>query len=139
MESRLHTTTITVRSYHADAYGHVNNARYLELLEEARWRLLEEGLDLSILERDGLGFVVVRIEIDYRQPAGVGDVLEFRSRLKRMGARSGVVNQKVLRQRDETLVAEADVTFVLIDRATGKPTGFSDELRRAFGAPDETS
>lgn len=25
-----------MRSYHLDGYGHVNNARYLEFLEEAR-------------------------------------------------------------------------------------------------------
>lgn len=28
---------LTVRNYHLDGYGHVNNARYLEFLEEARW------------------------------------------------------------------------------------------------------
>lgn len=27
---------IRVRNYHLDGYGHVNNARYLEFLEEAR-------------------------------------------------------------------------------------------------------
>lgn len=31
---------LTVRNYHLDGYGHVNNARYLEFLEEARWAFL---------------------------------------------------------------------------------------------------
>ena len=30
-------TTLTVRGYHLDGYGHVNNARYLEFYEEGRW------------------------------------------------------------------------------------------------------
>ena len=30
-------TQIKVRGYHLDVYQHVNNARYLEFLEEARW------------------------------------------------------------------------------------------------------
>jgi len=33
----MHTTQIKVRGYHCDFYGHVNNARFLEFLEEARW------------------------------------------------------------------------------------------------------
>ena len=31
---------VRVRNYHLDGYGHVNNARYLEFLEEARWAFL---------------------------------------------------------------------------------------------------
>ncbi len=33
----MNPTTIRIRGYHLDGYGHVNNARYLEFLEEARW------------------------------------------------------------------------------------------------------
>lgn len=35
-------TQIKVRGYHLDVYQHVNNARYLEFLEEARgmgWKI----------------------------------------------------------------------------------------------------
>ena len=34
-------TKIVIRGYHLDAYRHVNNARYLEFLEEARWQYLD--------------------------------------------------------------------------------------------------
>ena len=36
-------TQIKVRGYHLDVYQHVNNARYLEFLEEARWHGLENS------------------------------------------------------------------------------------------------
>ena len=36
-------TQIKVRGYHLDVYQHVNNARYLEFLEEARWDGLENS------------------------------------------------------------------------------------------------
>lgn len=36
-------TQIKVRGYHLDVYQHVNNARYLEFLEEARWDGLEKS------------------------------------------------------------------------------------------------
>jgi thioesterase-3 len=37
---------IRIRGYHTDLYQHVNNARYLEFLEEGRWQLLEDHMDL---------------------------------------------------------------------------------------------
>ncbi len=42
-----HIRTIRVRGYHCDFYGHLNHARYLELLEEARWSYLEDRMDLQ--------------------------------------------------------------------------------------------
>ena len=41
-------TQIKVRGYHLDVYQHVNNARYLEFLEEARWDITS-GLSASSL------------------------------------------------------------------------------------------
>ena len=41
----IRKTDIRVRGYHLDLYGHVNNARYLEFLEEARWDLFDNNLD----------------------------------------------------------------------------------------------
>jgi acyl-CoA thioesterase FadM len=35
------TIKLTVRGYHLDGYNHVNNARYLEFLEEARWQYFD--------------------------------------------------------------------------------------------------
>jgi len=43
-------TYIKVRGYHLDFYQHVNNARYLEFLEEARWEWLENlGRDADLV------------------------------------------------------------------------------------------
>ncbi|MDK4536586.1 acyl-CoA thioesterase, partial [Kingella kingae] len=33
---------ISVLNYHLDGYAHVNNARYLEFLEAARWHFFAE-------------------------------------------------------------------------------------------------
>jgi len=73
---------IRVRNYHLDGYGHVNNARYLEFLEEARWAFFEEHGFLS--EIDGLMLVVVRTDIRYRRAAVDGDILRFEGRLKEL-------------------------------------------------------
>ena len=48
-------TQIKVRGYHLDVYQHVNNARYLEFLEEARWDGLESTSTLTTAARLCLG------------------------------------------------------------------------------------
>ncbi len=115
------TTTITVRGYHLDVYGHVNNARYLEFLEEARWALLERRTDLASVISQGPALVVVSITVNYRNPATVGDRLAISAAVSRIGERSAVIHQEVRLVGSDTLVADADVTFVLVDRATGRP------------------
>jgi acyl-CoA thioester hydrolase len=51
-----------------DAFGHVNNARYLTLFEEARTELIARAANDSELSGLMTGVVVVRHEIDYLRP-----------------------------------------------------------------------
>lgn len=124
-----HTITIKVRGYHLDLYRHVNNARYLEFLEEARWSFLEMQGDLQHLEERGYGFAVVNINISYRRPAYMGEILEIRSSLKSIGTRSAVIYQAVMLQNTQTVVAEADVAFVIVELQTEKAAVLEGELR----------
>ena len=34
--------SIYIHNFHLDGYGHVNNARYLEFLEQARWHYFQQ-------------------------------------------------------------------------------------------------
>ncbi|PLK60060.1 thioesterase, partial [Klebsiella quasipneumoniae] len=58
-------TQIKVRGYHLDVYQHVNNARYLEFLEEARWDGLENSPAFQWMTEKNIAFVVVNININY--------------------------------------------------------------------------
>ncbi|MDR3410504.1 MAG: acyl-CoA thioesterase [Formivibrio sp.] len=109
----IHCTEIKVRGYHLDLYGHVNNARYLEFLEEARWALLEDG-DLDWFMQQGYALVISRIDIRYLRPAGMGDMLKIETNLERLLPRSGVIRQRVLKKETGKLVAEAEVTFAVV-------------------------
>ena len=65
-------TKIVIRGYHLDAYQHVNNARYLEFLEEARWQYID-NIKKEELAKYDFSFLIVNININYRMPATVGD------------------------------------------------------------------
>ena len=126
------STEIKIRGYHLDVYGHVNNARWVELLEEARWRWLDQDLDLTAWDEAGQGIAVVNLNVNYRRPAHMHDRLEFRCWISKLGGRSAVCKQEVVRTQTGERLVDADVTFVLFDLNTGRPRPMAGDAREAF-------
>jgi thioesterase-3 len=129
-------TEIIVRGYHADAYGHVNNARYLEFLEEGRWALLEQKIDLQKWAKQGRVFLVVNININYRKATAPGEILTVVTSIEKINRRSAVLKQLITSGREKALVVDALVTFVVVG-ATGRPLviegDLEEDLRRLLG------
>ena len=126
---------IKVRGYHIDIFGHVNNARYLEFMEEARWVILEEHIDLKRMEAKGIIFVVVNININYRKPSSLGDILELYLNIKRVGEKSAVFYQEIRMKGTGVVVSDAEVTFVFTDVNTGRAVRIDDEIKALLGTP----
>jgi len=125
----MHTTRVTVRSYELDSLGHVNHAVYLNWLEHARMRLLDDmGLTLDELFHRQWLPTVVRIEVDYRSEARVGQTLRIETWMDGFGRSSVTVGQRVLAEADDRLVAEAKVIAVFVGR-DGKPIPVPEPLK----------
>src|SRR5471032_1527779 len=119
-------TFITVRGFHIDVYQHVNNARYLEFLETARWEWLDNKSGFQWMSGNNIAFIVVNININYRKPATLGNVLRIDSSLQQLNTRSGVLEQVVTHNGE--VVADATLTFVCIDLRTQKALTLEGEL-----------
>ena len=124
---------IKVRGFHIDFFSHVNNARYLEFMEEARWVVIDKYIDLKRMQAKGIIFVVVNININYRRPASMGDILELYLGLTKIGGKSAVFYQEIRLKGTDTVVADAHVTFVFADKSTGKAVKIDDEIKRLIG------
>jgi thioesterase-3 len=124
---------IKVRGFHIDIFSHVNNARYLEFMEEARWVVIEKYIGLKRMQAKGIIFVVVNININYRRPASMGDILELYIGLAKIGGKSAVFYQEIRLKGTDTVVADAQVTFVFADKNTGKAVKIDDEIKRLIG------
>ena len=73
------THTLSVRVYYEDTdfSGNVYHAAYLHFFERGRTEFLRDlGIHHSELIRDGVAFAVRRMEIDFRAPAHIDDLLE---------------------------------------------------------------
>lgn len=122
-------TEISVRGYHADFYGHVNNARYLEFFEENRWAHFESTLDLKKWVVEGIIFLVVNINVNYRKAVPVGAVLGVTTKLEEIGNRSVVLKQEIVIKETKEVAADALITFVLSDKS-GKAIPIEGDIQK---------
>ncbi len=120
-------TDISIRNYHIDNFGHVNHGRYVELLEEARWRYLEENNLLAAIHRANAFHVVSQLTIQYRRPAGIGDILRFETRIRDRSTHHFRISQTGVFKSTGKSVIDATVTNVFVDER-GRPRSVDDEI-----------
>jgi acyl-CoA thioester hydrolase len=113
----------SVRVYYedTDAAGVVYYANYLKFMERARTEWLAAlGFSLSSLQREHRAvFVVHRVEIDFRQPARLGDALCVTLTVVDRRRARLVAAQDVLRGAE--LLTSARVTLACVDADTWRP------------------
>ncbi len=135
-EGRRHVLPVRVYFEDTDFSGLVYHASYVRWCERGRSDFLRllGGDHRRLIDGEGgaepAAFVVRRMSFDFLKPARIDEVLEVETRVKQIGAASLTLMQTV--RREETPVAEADVTVVLIS-VSGKPLRISAVLREAFG------
>jgi len=116
---------LTARVYYADTdfSGVVYHARYLEFLERGRTDYLRlAGIHHTQLAEGMLGerlvWIVRHMEIDFRRPARIDDVLTIETRSIGLAGARVTLGQKILRQGE--LLVEAKVEAAIIN-GEGKP------------------
>ncbi len=126
---------LTQRVYYEDTdfSGFVYHARYLHFMERARTDYLRclgvEQAKLFELDGEGLMFVVHRMEIDFKSPAKMDNVLTILTRTEKAGGAKMILNQEI-RRGDDLLIA-AKVIIAVVN-ANGRPRRLPQELAEAF-------
>lgn len=110
---------IDVRFADLDALGHVNHAVFITYLEHARTRWWQALLAGRPFQEEG--FLVARVEIDYRKTIGLGDAVRVDLRCTHLGHTSFSLAYKVIREQDGVVLAEAQTVQVMVDFETGRP------------------
>jgi acyl-CoA thioester hydrolase len=115
-----------------DAYGHVNNARFLTLYEEARVAMFFEGARKYGLGSFEEGIVIARHEIDYLRPVGHGDPVRIEMWISQLRAASFTVSYELF--DGEVLASRAKSVCVPFNLVKGHPRRLT-EIEREFLAP----
>lgn len=125
----VHELPIRVYYEDTDMGGIVYYANYLRYIERARSAWVRSlGVDQNAMrEKDGVVFVVRRVEADYLKPAKFDDELLVRTVVKAVTGVRLIMSQEVIRGDD--LLFQAEVTVVCIGEG-GAPARLPANIRR---------
>jgi tol-pal system-associated acyl-CoA thioesterase len=120
-----------VRVYYedTDAGGVVYHSQYLNFLERARTEWLRHlGFEHTYLkETFNLVFVVHSIQIVFKKPAKLSDLLTISSALCKIGRGSFEFLQKIT--VNQQLLIEAQVKLACVDAMTFRPTAIPEQIK----------
>ena len=121
---------IRVRAEDIDQLGHVNNISYIRWVQDAavaHWRAAAASAD-----QEKLRWMVLRHEVDYKQPAYLEDAILARTWVGQATRLRFERHTELLRQSDRTVLAKALTIWCPIDATTGKPVAMSAAVRSRF-------
>ena len=109
---------ISVRWRDMDSMGHVNNAKYVSYLEEARVRWLVTVPGISLQDR--IAPVVAATNVNYRAPIVWPNDIVVELFVERLGNSSVTIGHRIVSAKDDSvLYSDGNVVVVWMDTQTG--------------------
>tara|TARA_R110000868_G_scaffold377142_7_gene642422 strand:- start:3757 stop:4152 length:396 start_codon:yes stop_codon:yes gene_type:complete len=77
----MHSYQVLINESHLDTFGHVNNAKYLELYEQARWDLISgNNYGLEQIKTLKIGPVVLELDLKFKREIVNREIITIESR-----------------------------------------------------------
>ena len=133
----VHEYSIVIRERHLDTFGHVNNAAYLDILEEARWDLVtRNGFGLDEVHRLKVGPTVLEVQLRFVREIRNRQRVTISTWLESYSGKIGKLAQQI---RDEGGEVRTDALFTigLFDMTTRKLVRPTPEWIAALGLRPE--
>lgn len=125
-------TSYTIRFSDCDPLGHLNNARYIDYMLNAREDHLKQFYQVTLpgFHKQGLAWVVRRHEIQYVRPAWYNEIVTIESRLIELAQSHLLVEMLMFDEKGTNLKAILWSNFTCVDVTTGRkkehPASFMD-------------
>lgn len=128
----MHNHKVKIYYEDTDAGGVVYYANYLKYLERARTELLaERGIDVAEYHNKGFLFAVVNVDVQYKKPAVLGDVIDVTTAVTDVTNVTISIGHRIF--RGSTLLVEATVRLACINK-DGNPRRLPDEFASLLSA-----
>lgn len=118
---------LIIKENHLDSFGHVNNAVYLQILEEARWELITQyGYGLEDIQRLRKGPVILEVNVKFMKELKLREKIKIETQCIDIQTKVLHLTQKITNEKDETCTS---AVFIL---------GFFDlNKRKIINPPSE--
>lgn len=131
--SELSSYKVTIKEFHVDSYGHVNNATYLALYEEARWEVITpRGFGFREIHKMKQGPVILEVNLKFKREIGLRENIIITTKLLDYKGKVGQMLQQMVKE-DGTVASEALFTFGLFDMKERRLIEPTPEWKNALG------
>jgi acyl-CoA thioester hydrolase len=122
-----------------DATGIAYHSRHLEWMEAARVEMIARIYKplTRLIAEDGVSFVPIRVDIQYKTPVVFADVVKVRVGIQSVDRLKMLLAYRLVKEVEgaEAVVAEAEVTLVCVDVKKGsRPTRIPETLKEALAS-----
>lgn len=122
---------MTIKEHHLDTFGHVNNATYLEIYEEARWQFItDNGYGLEKVKSSGFGPVILDIHIRFMKELKNREEIVIHSTTTDYESKVGTIKQWIIDSQGNRC-SEIEMSVGLFDTKNRKLVLPTEDWKRA--------
>ena len=132
--SKIFEYSLQIKEFHLDTFGHVNNAVYMALYEEARWDFItKHGYGLEKIKSEKKGPVILESTIKFRRELINREFITILSEpVDPEKSKIMTINQKMIKS-DGVVASEAIFTVGFMDLRERKLISPPEDWRKACG------
>lgn len=123
-----------IRELHLDSFGHVNNAVYAQLYEEARWDFItKNNFGLDRIKALQIGPVILDMKIRFKRELLNREQITIKSKTLALVSTRIMVLEQTMYKADGKVASEAEFTIGLFDMKERKLVDATPEWLKAIG------
>jgi YbgC/YbaW family acyl-CoA thioester hydrolase len=139
MANVKHAYKMQILEAHLDSFGHVNNATYLQILEEARWDFVTpRGYGYKKIQETGVGPTILEVTLKFRREIMLREMITIETQMLGYEKKIGTIHQEI-KGPDGELRAVADFKIALFDIKERRLIAPTKEWLEAVGIDSNAS
>jgi YbgC/YbaW family acyl-CoA thioester hydrolase len=124
---------VLIRENHLDTYGHVNNAVYLSLFEEARWQIVtDRGYGFDRVHQTGQGPVLLELQLKFLKELKLREKIRITLEVLSYKGKVSQIKQTMIKP-DGEIACEMNCAIAFFDLKQRKIIPPSDAWLQAIG------
>jgi YbgC/YbaW family acyl-CoA thioester hydrolase len=131
--SEVHEFRVQIREHHLDTFGHVNNAAYMQIFEDARWEVItEKGYGLKEVAQSGIGPTILESHLKFRREIKNRENIVVRTWVSAHSGKITTLRQVMVNEKGEEACL-AEFVSGLFDMKTRRLVDPTPEWLKAIG------
>lgn len=133
-ENTIFEYEVLIREMHLDSFGHVNNAAYVMLYEEARWDFItKNGFGLDYISHHQMGPVILDLSVRFKREIKNREQIKITSKaIDIISPKIMVLEQQMINSQGK-VASEAKFTVGFFDMKSRKLIDAGPEWLKACG------